>query len=962
MYRLLTFGGLRLLRDDGSPTDLAAQRRRIAVLVAVAAAAPRGISRDRLLLLLWPDADADRGRHALNQIVYNLRRELGTSPIEGTTELALVPSVMTSDLNEFRAAIASNDHERAATLYRGPFLDDFFVPGAPEFGHWVDGERMRNAHLAQGAIEKVIMRAEEAGAVDDRVHWTTQLAELNPLSTRTIIGQMRALESAGRRDSAIAVGRRFEVLSRADGEGDGDEAGDGAVQAEIARLLRTPVSIPAIVANALPTAVAESLGNGLPIAVSRITEPAAAQPAIAAVHTLVAPAVQNTQQTDRDEIGHAVRPPVAVLAPRSRRARAMIVLGLLLTTALGIGALVSRAVRPRVPLAADDRLVLAQALLVPNDTLRARAFTLALQTALQQSARVHLLGGGALGDALRRMGGSIDTTRITDAVARELAMREGARYVLQLSVASDAGRSTVTLQVQDPATSASIDVFRNTVPADQILAGIDEVADAFRRGVGEAPADIATRLALPRATTTSLEALQLFASAAAANSRALNTEARELLQRAVVIDSAFALAWVALAQTHYILNQPDAGDSALARAQANNDRLTERERMVIEATAPTSRNDWGQSADRWRRYLQRFPADFDRLAMLAYALMRADRSAEAIAAYDSLRAHRPLVGSELMTLAAVHGQRGHFIEQRRSHAAALALDSGFLRRSIQNADIGGALMRLGHVDSARAVFAVMLQGSPGDRARGLRSLAYADLWLCALDSGIARMQAAVLLDETTQVGALSLARDRGVLAAMLVERGDTIAARITVTPAISAALGAQLDPRVLFWLGRVTARLGDRTMTHRLRDSARAFTRPGDDEQTAATLALDALAHGLDGDLRGAVALARRARAPDPIATYSMVLVQALLSAKDTAAARVVLAELRTNSARPFGNELQPAQRDAPLLAAQLAQIAGDTTSARAAWRDFTQQCPTAIRDYPPARAVAQRLGFVDSR
>ena len=54
---------------------------------------------------------------------------------------------------------------------------------------------------------------------------------------------------------------------------------------------------------------------------------------------------------------------------------------------------------------------------------------------------------------------------------------------------------------------------------------------------------------------------------------------------------------------------------------------------------------------------------------------------------------------------------------------------------------------------------------------------------------------------------------------------------------------------------------------------------------------------------------------------------------------------------------MQPAQRDAPLLAAQLAQIAGDTTAARAAWRDFTQQCPTAIRDYPPARAVAQRLG-----
>ena len=113
MLRLLTFGGLRVSRDDGTATDLANQRRRLAVLASVATAYPAGVSRDRLLLLLWPDADAERGRHALNQIVYNLRRELGASPIDGALELVLLPDVMTADVTDFRTAMSKGDYAAA---------------------------------------------------------------------------------------------------------------------------------------------------------------------------------------------------------------------------------------------------------------------------------------------------------------------------------------------------------------------------------------------------------------------------------------------------------------------------------------------------------------------------------------------------------------------------------------------------------------------------------------------------------------------------------------------------------------------------------------------------------------------------------------------------------------------------------------------------------------------------------
>src|SRR5689334_3210558 len=76
-YRLVTLGGLRLERADGGVvTGAAAQQRALAVLAAIAVAGVRGVSRDWIVALLWPDSEEERARHVLAQLLYNLRRGL----------------------------------------------------------------------------------------------------------------------------------------------------------------------------------------------------------------------------------------------------------------------------------------------------------------------------------------------------------------------------------------------------------------------------------------------------------------------------------------------------------------------------------------------------------------------------------------------------------------------------------------------------------------------------------------------------------------------------------------------------------------------------------------------------------------------------------------------------------------------------------------------------------------------
>jgi serine/threonine-protein kinase len=156
----LTFGGLSLESGEA----LVAPRpkpQRLALLAVLAAAGERGCTRERLVGLFWPEGDDERGRHSLRQMLYALRQETGEDLVEAASSLFLNPKAISSDLAEFRAALATGDRRRAGAL-SGAFLDGFYLSGSPEFERWVEQERTR---LAESAVAALVALAGEATAI-----------------------------------------------------------------------------------------------------------------------------------------------------------------------------------------------------------------------------------------------------------------------------------------------------------------------------------------------------------------------------------------------------------------------------------------------------------------------------------------------------------------------------------------------------------------------------------------------------------------------------------------------------------------------------------------------------------------------------------------------------------------------------------------------------------------------------
>lgn len=190
MYRLSLFGGLTLSRSDGSPALDDALQRRLLVLALAVEAGARGLPRDRAIALLWPEADEERGRGSLNQLRYTLRRQLDAELLIGTLVLRTDPALLTSDLGDFRDAIAAGDADRASALYGGSFLDAVPLGGSAELDEWADSCRRD----AKRSLEKLLLRSAREQRGSGAVERWSRLSQLDPLEESYAAGLASAMD------------------------------------------------------------------------------------------------------------------------------------------------------------------------------------------------------------------------------------------------------------------------------------------------------------------------------------------------------------------------------------------------------------------------------------------------------------------------------------------------------------------------------------------------------------------------------------------------------------------------------------------------------------------------------------------------------------------------------------------------------------------------------------------------
>jgi DNA-binding SARP family transcriptional activator len=205
MYTLRVLGGVALEGPSGKPVGRLSQRRAEAVLAVLAVADALGCTRDRLIALLWPDADHAHGRHDLRDTLCAIRHVLGPEAVvAGPGEsLRLNPAVLASDLQRFTSAIAAHRLTDAVEAYGGPFLEGFCLDGAPAFDLWTDVERMRIHRQYAETLEELAGAAERAGSWRLASGWWARSIELDPFNTRAVVRRMWALTYAGDRANAI---------------------------------------------------------------------------------------------------------------------------------------------------------------------------------------------------------------------------------------------------------------------------------------------------------------------------------------------------------------------------------------------------------------------------------------------------------------------------------------------------------------------------------------------------------------------------------------------------------------------------------------------------------------------------------------------------------------------------------------------------------------------------------------
>ncbi|MCC7134074.1 MAG: hypothetical protein IT352_15560 [Gemmatimonadales bacterium] len=561
MLRLRILGGLFLESADGTRRPLP-RPRRLALLAVLAAAGPRGISRERVRAIFWPDAEDDAGRQALRQTLYALQRDLGARAILAEPALRLDAEVIASDIEDFRAALIRRDWPAALAVYQGQFASGFSVPDTPDFELWLEGQRTEWHRQAEMAAEAMARAAEAGNDPPGAAAAWRRLTELDPLSARFATSYMSALAALGDRSGALAHARHHAATVRRDLETEPDPA-----VARLEEALRAPARQETRVAPPPPE-----------------------------------PPADDTHPSSR------VRPePVPQAPPRSAWRRRVAVIGTVAAAALLVGA----ALRARHGTDGRPPVVLAVGQLrdLTADSSHS-ALSEVLSTSLARLSDVEVIAnsrivellGGAAGE---RVPGARDTA----------ARRAGATEIVEGElIAAGEGRLRLTLRRVALRRGALEGGY--TVTGGDWLALIDSATSLLAADLRLPPPSQPLRALSPR----SRSAARLFEEGLEAHFANQDDIALRLFEAALAEDSTYALAAYYAHRAKYALTWRDPVYEA--RALALSGRATDRDRLLIQTAIRIDQQD--TLATVYAESLAtRFPRDPEGLALAARALASA---------------------------------------------------------------------------------------------------------------------------------------------------------------------------------------------------------------------------------------------------------------------------------------------------------------------------------------------------
>jgi tetratricopeptide (TPR) repeat protein/tRNA A-37 threonylcarbamoyl transferase component Bud32 len=342
-----------------------------------------------------------------------------------------------------------------------------------------------------------------------------------------------------------------------------------------------------------------------------------------------------------------------------------------------------------------------------------------LKTALEESRMVNVFPESRVPDVLQRME-KPPAAPIDEAVGREICAREGLRAVVLGSISS-LGPSYLILVRAVDAGGRDLISRQETIPnLGQVSTAMDTLAEEIRRALGEPASSVKEASApLAQVTSGSLEAIQDYTLG---YQRVLAGDPEGSIvffRKALDLDPSFAMAKEGMGIAYTNLNDSSQAEEYLRDATGGANRVTEVEKQKILGNYNMIAGNFDQACADFQILTQLQPLDPSGFISLGWCEGFRYHFDAAIANTEKAVALLPSARAKI-NLAMLHFLNG-------DTAKAMELYDEVLKeqpKSLQARQIKGtALLLMGKVEDARAIFKSMIEEGGNSEVTGLSELA-----------------------------------------------------------------------------------------------------------------------------------------------------------------------------------------------------------------------------------------------
>jgi serine/threonine-protein kinase len=232
--------------------------------------------------------------------------------------------------------------------------------------------------------------------------------------------------------------------------------------------------------------------------------------------------------------------------------------------ALGVGP--AATLRSEGRIAPTDRVFVAEFDSPTSDTGLGGVVTDLIRTELGRSASLQLISPNERAATLTAMGRPA-TTRVGSNLAREFSARANAKVYLSGAVTQLGSGYLLRAGLMETSSGSELAAFRESArSADDIIKAVDHLGRELRDRLGASLREVRSAPPLSWSVTPSLEAARLYTEGIALASAADQSAGLRLLERAVQVDTEFAMAYRRMASYYDNVGNPDRSAWAAERA------------------------------------------------------------------------------------------------------------------------------------------------------------------------------------------------------------------------------------------------------------------------------------------------------------------------------------------------------------------------------------------------------------